>query len=291
MQICFAQHGEDLVLGRALGWDPPGFYVDVGAAHPTSLSVTRLFYERGWRGINIEPLPQMFQTLTRARPRDLNLNMAASDRTGEFGFFQIIAAGHDDRTNGMGLSTFDRELADRYRARGHAVTELQVPATTLDDVLTRHAAETIDFLKLDVEGHESAVLTGLDLARFRPRILLIEAVRPLTGIPCFSDWEPSIIRHDYRFVAGDGVNRYYVRGEEPDLITRIRILEESEYVRIGTDGRAPPLKRWLKPYGRRVQQWLGLRSPRRRKHRQENLACRHGGPTGLTAAWCDAPPS
>jgi FkbM family methyltransferase len=277
MQICFAQHGEDLVLGRALGWDPPGFYVDVGAAHPTSLSVTRLFYERGWRGINIEPLPQMFQLLTRARPRDLNLHMAASDRTGEFGFFQIAAAGHDDRTNGTGLSTFDRELADRYRAQGHAVTELKIPTTTLDDVLAHHAAATIDFLKLDVEGHESTVLSGLNLARFRPRILLIEAVRPLTDTPCFSDWEPSVIRHDYRFVASDGVNRYYVRGEEPELIARIRIVEESEYVRIGTNGRAPPLKRWLKPYGRRVQQWLGLRPPRRGRSQQEDVAARTAG--------------
>ncbi len=258
MQVCFAQHGEDLVLGQALAWPRSGFYVDVGAAHPTALSVTRLFYERGWRGLNIEPLPHMFATLVRERPRDVNLQLAVSDRAGEFRFFKVAAARCDERSNGSGLSTFDQALAEQYRAQGHEVQELRIPVLTLNELLDRHAPPTIDFLKLDVEGHERAALRGLDLDRHRPRILLIEAVRPLTTIPSYADWEPLVTGHGYRFAANDGVNRYYVREEEPQLAARVRPLAPTEFVRIAENGRVKLLHRWLKPWVQRLK--LGVES-------------------------------
>ncbi len=256
MQVCFGQHGEDLILARALGWERPGFYVDVGAAHPTTLSVTRLFYEHDWHGINIEPLPHMFEALKCARPRDINLQLAVADQPGELSFFEVAAAGRCEWEAGTGLSTFDREMAETYREEGYRVTELPVKVSPLTEVLEEHAPPTIDFLKVDVEGHEAAVLAGLDLTRFRPRIILVEAVLPLTDTPCHESWEPQLTGGGYQFALFDGVNRYYVRNEEPQLAERLTPLKRSEYVRIGNYGAWMFAKRWLKPWEARVKNWL-----------------------------------
>ena len=74
--ISFAQSGEDVVLARAFRGRNEGLYVDLGANDPVVDSVTKHFYDRGWRGINVEPVPSAFEALVAQRPRDVNLNVA-----------------------------------------------------------------------------------------------------------------------------------------------------------------------------------------------------------------------
>ena len=76
----FAQDKEDLILAEILKDVKKGFYIDVGANDPELFSVTKLFYDMGWKGINIEPLPDMYYKLCCARSRDITLNMAAGDK-------------------------------------------------------------------------------------------------------------------------------------------------------------------------------------------------------------------
>ena len=71
--ISYAQNGEDVMLTRALKHIERGFYIDVGANHPSDDSVTKAFYDRGWRGLNIEPLPEHIAQLRAARLRGINL--------------------------------------------------------------------------------------------------------------------------------------------------------------------------------------------------------------------------
>jgi len=253
MKICFSQHAEDLVLARALGLKPAGFYVDVGAAHHTELSVTRLFYERGWHGINIEPLPHMFAALQKARPRDVNLQLAISDHPGVVPFYRVAATDCDEETIGTRLSTFDTGFAADYRARGFCVEEIKMQVVTLNDVLRPYQDRTIDFLKLDIEGHEPQALAGLDLTRYRPRILLIEAVKPLTSIDAFSDWEPAVLRSGYQFAMSDGVNRYYVRDEDAELAENLHPLDPPQYLRLRDYKSMLCVKRWTKPWEIRLK--------------------------------------
>ena len=77
--ISYAQNREDVLLARVFHDVKAGFYVDVGANDPEHCSVTKHFYDLGWRGINFEP-GRVFEKLAAARPRDINLNVAASDR-------------------------------------------------------------------------------------------------------------------------------------------------------------------------------------------------------------------
>src|ERR1041384_3211716 len=70
--VSYAQNFEDVLLHRIFGNLARGFYVDIGASDPMIGSVTKIFYDRGWSGINIEP-SSTFPRLAAARPRDVNL--------------------------------------------------------------------------------------------------------------------------------------------------------------------------------------------------------------------------
>src|SRR5690348_14484148 len=112
--ISYAQNFEDVMLHRALARVSQGFYIDVGAGEPNVESVTRAFYEGGWRGINVEPLVSVFDRIQLARARDINLNVAVTDSVGEATFFAI--------DGGSGLSTSDPKRARSLHKRGHAVS-------------------------------------------------------------------------------------------------------------------------------------------------------------------------
>ena len=202
--VSFAQNAEDLMLWRALGDVANGFWIDVGAADPEQLSVTRAFHERGWTGVNIEPNAVLFERLLASRPRDVNLAVALGAEEGERAFHVF---------GDTGLSCFDEEIATAHRAAGYAEAIRTVPVMTLAELCRRHASGPIHFLKVDVEGAEAEVLRGADWTRDRPWIVLVEATRPLSDEQAHDDWEEDLIGSDYRFVWFDGVNRFYVAAE------------------------------------------------------------------------------
>jgi FkbM family methyltransferase len=202
--ISYAQNFEDVMLWRVLKDVRNGFYIDVGAQDPDVASVTRAFYERGWSGINIEPVPKYHEMLCRARPRDTNLMLAAGAEDAERDFFEIA---------NTGLSTLDPELAGRHRSAGWPSTLQRVRQRPLADVWAEHVKTPVHFLKVDAEGSKDAVLAGADLKRNRPWIILVESVAPMTQIPEHDKWERAITDADYDFVYFDGLNRFYVARE------------------------------------------------------------------------------
>ncbi len=209
--ISYAQNFEDVVLGRVFRDVERGFYVDVGANDPTVCSVTRHFYDRGWRGINVEP-GLIFDKLQAARPRDVNLNVAASDRAGDVVFYEFPGAD--------GLAGLTPDVPDAFRPLAGRRFARTVRAAPLRDILAGHAPGRIDFLSVDVEGHERQVLVGNDWSRFRPRVVLVEATLPTTPVPCHDRWEDVLVDADYRFAYFDGLNRFYVRREDEHLLER-----------------------------------------------------------------------
>ena len=207
--ISYAQNGEDVLLWRALGHVGAGFYIDVGAHHPDLDSVTRAFYDRGWSGVNVEPLAEPAAQIAAARLRDVTLRIALGASDGELPFYEVA---------GTGLSTLDADAARSARAAGHAVRETVVTVRTLAEVCRLYAAPEIHFLKIDVEGAERAVLEGADLQAHRPWIILAEATAPLSTRTVHDAWEPLLLAADYAFVWFDGLNRYYVSRERLDQL-------------------------------------------------------------------------
>lgn len=189
--MSYSQEGEDMILRRYFDTTKPGFYVDVGAHHPFRFSNTYFFYRQGWRGINIDPLPEVMKLFEATRPRDISLNVGVSTQTGAMTYYMF---------NEPALNTFDRILAesritDTYKLLG----DRQVKVLPLSMLLQQyvHEYETIDFLSVDVEGHDLEVLKSNDWSKFRPKVVLVECLMP-SSIDDLKDDEV------FRFMSGNG---------------------------------------------------------------------------------------
>jgi FkbM family methyltransferase len=214
----YAQNLEDVMLARAFP-GAQGFYIDVGANDPDIDNVTRVFYERGWSGINIEPLVANMKALRKKRTRDINLEIAVGEKEGSITFYEV--------GKWHGYSTTDPAIVEQHRKDGLEVIEHKVPVRKLSDVLDEHAkGKTIDFLKIDVEGTELSVLRGLDLRRHRPKVILLESKMPVTihmvdrvdEVPDRADEYTSYLAPlGYRFVYHDGLNAFFVADEHGAL--------------------------------------------------------------------------
>ena len=202
--VSYAQNFEDVLLWRALGKRGPGFYIDVGAAHPDVDSVTRAFYDRGWHGINVDPVEDDWRRLQASRPRDVNLCLALGETTGRGDFYVVP---------GTGLSTMRPEMLPAVVASGRKVETTTVQVETLAELCRRYAPADIHFLKIDVEGAEREVLLGADFRAFRPWVVLVEATAPMSTVEAHAEWEGILLAADYRFVWFDGLNRFYVAVE------------------------------------------------------------------------------
>jgi FkbM family methyltransferase len=211
--VSYAQNYEDVRLWYALRHVEAGTYIDVGAQDPDTHSVTRAFYDRGWSGINIEPVAAYHERLTRARPRDVNLQVAAGASAGQSVFFEI---------EDTGLSTLRRGVARRHLAAGFKVNKTRVNVRMLRDIWTELVRSEVHFLKIDVEGAEKDVLAGADLQHQRPWIIVIEATAPMTGAPTHDKWESLLTAAGYRFALSDDLNRYYVADENLQLAEALR---------------------------------------------------------------------
>jgi FkbM family methyltransferase len=204
----FAQNREDLFIEAFFPDVAEGFYVDIGASDPVVDSVTKLFYDRGWHGINVEPIRERWLTLQADRPRDLNINAGVAGKSGSMTFHEY--------PNADGRSTFSPELASDYETEAdfdtRGATAYEVPVTTLADVIKDNDVPHIHFLKIDVEGFEYEVIEGYDWQGVRPELLCIEADR----ISAERDWRPLIAQRGYELVFHDGLNNYYLASEAMD---------------------------------------------------------------------------
>lgn len=165
----FASADEDMILRHIIGSDKmDGFYVDVGAYHPVRSSNTYFFYLNGWRGINVEARPGSRELFERVRPRDINLEMGVSRERGQLTYYFI---GEDSTMN-----SFSRQFPEEIGMLSEVKREIPVPVVPLAEIFERHLPENqvIDFMSVDVEGHDLQALESNDWERYRPRFLVVE---------------------------------------------------------------------------------------------------------------------
>lgn len=168
----YSQHSEDIIIHRLLKNKKNGLYVDVGANDPTVISNTRYFYERGWRGINIEPHPHLFKKIQENRPEDINLNLGIASDEGELTYYQI------NETNGTAGSTFDKSVAEERIKQGYEISEeIKMPVKPLHYLFEVHLGNReIDFMSIDTEGFDLEVIKSNNWSMYRPKIVVVETV-------------------------------------------------------------------------------------------------------------------
>jgi FkbM family methyltransferase len=206
--ISYAQNFEDVILWRALQQVTNGFYIDIGAQDPIIDSVSLAFYERGWRGIHIEPSPMYAEKLRQARPDETVIQAAIDSTFSLIKFYEFP---------GTGMSTGETEIAEKHQATGFRLREIEVPTLTLASLLDRYADREIHWLKIDVEGMENRVIESWRPSKVRPWILVVESTSPNELTPSHQAWDPIVLSLGYKFAYFDGLNRFYVSKVHPEL--------------------------------------------------------------------------
>jgi FkbM family methyltransferase len=213
MDLSYTQNLEDYHLSLAFAGQTSGTYIDVGGGHPIADNVSFWFYERGWHGLVVEPQADLISLYPRLRPRDEAIRSLIGRESGEIDFHVV------DRLHGF--STTVESIARNARQFGVDYRTVRMPVVTLAQLCEQHKLGDIDFLKIDVEGAEADVLHGGDWKRYRPKVVLIEAVTPGSNEPAWAEWEPFLLAQGYRFALFDTLNRFYVAREHPEIFARL----------------------------------------------------------------------
>ena len=195
--VSYAQHGEDVILWRAFAGRPSGTYVDVGAFHPTFDSVTRALYERGWRGVNIEPQADLIPAFEQERPEDTTICAAIGDHDGRVAL---------SLTENLGWATIREDLAPL--ADDQARREVDVPLRSLESLFRELGITSVDVLKIDVEGAEPDVVRGMLAGDVRPTVCVVEGVAPGVGTSAGDEAVDMLVGAGYMHCLFDGLNHY-----------------------------------------------------------------------------------
>ena len=196
------------MLWRALKHIEKGFYIDIGAQDPVIDSVSQAFYEHGWRGVHVEPNVMYAQKLRNARKDETVFQVAISDHEELLSFYEIADTG---------LSTGDADIAEKHRLDGFSVTQTKIPALTLDTLFNELENQEIHWLKIDVEGMEESVLKGWRYSLIRPWLIVIESTIPRSQEQVYQKYEMLLTQKMYRFIYSDGLNRFYISSDHPEL--------------------------------------------------------------------------
>lgn len=206
-RVSYAQCGEDMIIDFLFSMLKPARvrYLDIGAHHPTYLSNTYFFYERGANGVCIEPDPALTAAFSKLRPRDTCLNIGVAPEDGSADFYVMSTPT---------LNTFSREQAEQYQSYGKQRIErvMKLPIRNVNAIIEEHFDSAPELLSLDVEGLDLPILRSLDFSRHRPAVFCIETLsytedKTERKLDAIIDW---MKQQDYMLYADTYINSIFV---------------------------------------------------------------------------------
>lgn len=180
---------EDNVLDWLTGYKKSGIYIDIGANHPDRMNNTKLFYDRGWHGINIEPDTEGYKLFCEKRPNDININRAIGSGKAVYWF--------DDggpNTSGGLVNTLNKDWAEHFGLKNKSEVELK----PLREIFEENNLIQVDFISIDVEGFEEDVIKSNNWNKYRADVICLEGLKG-----------GYLKKFGYRRVFWDGFNSYY----------------------------------------------------------------------------------
>ena len=207
---------ECLLILEAFDYAREGYFIEVGANDPRQNSLTYILERMGWRGMLIDPLTKCYEKLMAERPRSQSFHCACV-RPDQVGKLTLHAPDPSSvvATLEKNLDDFDIE---------YSFTET-CDAVTLDSLVEKVNPPRIDFLSMDTEGTELDVLQGFDLARRRPRLVLIEDKLYHLAKHRY------LLRQGYRLVKRTMLNNWYTPAEETKLKIQNTVSEKISLLR------------------------------------------------------------
>ena len=163
----FSQEGEDILINKIFLGFKKGFYIDIGAHHPIKWSTTYLLYKKGWRGMNIDPVPGMKPIFDKFRSEDINLQIGVSKKAEVIKYYNFKEKAYN---------TFSEELGLLYQKVTNLESIILVETKPLSEIIEDNipSLTSIDYLSIDVEGLELEVLLSLSWDKFRPKVIMVE---------------------------------------------------------------------------------------------------------------------
>lgn len=174
----YSQSGEDIIVDAEIGRKRKGFYIDIGAFHPKVFSNSYMFYKRGWNGVCVEPNPQMKLPFKVVRSRDTFLNCGVSalveNKTLDYFVFDEPAT-----------NTFSAKQASNNQRLGRKlIKKISLPVVSIGEILGKYVpkGKHVDFLSIDIEGMDLAILKSIDWKKFKPGVVICEELDKTSSV-------------------------------------------------------------------------------------------------------------
>lgn len=166
--ISFSKAGDDIQLMKLINNRVPGAYVDVGCWHPVKASNTYYFSLRGWKGICIDPNPELKLLYQRFRPKDnfINAGIGESNLTLEYYMLEESS-----------MNTFSLDFIKKHHLEATVLKKIKIPLFSLEEILDKNLDpnDRLDFFDIDVEGYDLEVLKTNNWEKYRPKVIIIES--------------------------------------------------------------------------------------------------------------------
>ncbi|MFA6468387.1 MAG: FkbM family methyltransferase [Bacteroidota bacterium] len=214
----YSQFGEDKILFEVFQKKTKGFCIEVGANNGVDDSTTLFFENLGWKCILVEPNPFLCQQIRMVR-NALLYEYAASHQKDTKTLYIVEGA---QRSDGLSTISTNEEVHANIERHGFSTQSVSVQTTTLDDILMHaHIDQQIDFISIDVEGHEREVLEGFSIDKWRPYIVLVEDNSELrnTNVVTY------LKQYGYVRFKRTGVNDWYAHTSSHQLVNLRSIIK------------------------------------------------------------------
>ena len=201
----YSQSGEDMIVSylfdSVINISNPT-YLDIGANHYSKLSNSYYFYRRGNKGVCVEPDPLLYNEIIKHRKRDtcLNVGIGISDAT-EANFYVL---------NYPELNTFSKEAVDKISDFVKIERVIKVPLININKIIEDYFDSQPNFISIDVEGWDLAILKTFDFRKFKPEVFCIETI-DVSNMKKYDETIAFLISKGYQIYADTFINTIFVR--------------------------------------------------------------------------------
>lgn len=166
--ISFSKSGDDIQLMKLINSNIPGTYVDIGCWHPIKASNTYFFHLRKWKGICIDPNPELKSLYEKFRPADNFINAGIGNPNTTLDYYMLEESS---------MNTFSYEFIKKYNLESKVLKKIKIPMYSLKEILDQNLNENdrLDFFDVDAEGYDLEILKTNDWSKYRPKIIVVES--------------------------------------------------------------------------------------------------------------------
>ncbi len=210
MKLSFSQYGEDLLIGDQVitGKLPKiGFYVDIGAFHPTYYSNTCLLYLIGWNGINIDASPKAIALFNKKRPDDLNIESGISNKQEKITYYSF---------QNPGMNTFSLKQVERLKTKGiESIKKSIIQCRLINEILEEALphGKAIDYINIDLEGFDELIVKTLDWNKYKPTLISVEMLQHSIETILDSEIYRILKSFDYKFISFIGLTAMFLKND------------------------------------------------------------------------------